>query len=244
MKTLVLPRFGNFDSARMWRAARDAGWQTYDLPIDLSCPKFEGQVAAYGDGRTARHAAEANDLELVAPPADWLLTLPKTYVQREIEAVRYNELEKSSTPRFIKCADIKWFYPTVYVDEVPSKHREMPEDELVLVQEPVEWLYEFRYFILDREIRTSCQYKLMGVPSSDPGGGWVTQPWNERDAREFLDIFMLENVEIPEATVIDVGFIKDRGWAIVEANPAYGSGIYDCNPRQVLEVVERACVQR
>ncbi|MBV6626222.1 MAG: ATP-grasp domain-containing protein [Rivularia sp. (in: Bacteria)] len=37
-------------------------------------------------------------------------------------------------------------------------------------------------------------------------------------------------VEIPSATVIDVGVIKGRGWAVVEQNAAWGAGLYGCNP--------------
>jgi len=37
-----------------------------------------------------------------------------------------------------------------------------------------------------------------------------------------------------------VGHIKDRGWAVVEANAAWGSGLYGCDPVKVLEVLRCA----
>jgi hypothetical protein len=225
----------------MQDAALQGGWQVDRISHDLICPEVNGQIAAYGDGLTARLVAEKYNLKLVSASVDWLLTLPQEYVHRRIEAIRYEDLRASVEPRFIKCTDTKWFYPGVFIGQLPEPAEDMPKDEVVLVQEPVSWLYEFRYFILDREIRASCQYKLMGKPSSSPSGCWITQPWNEREARDFLNCFLKESIDIPEATVIDVGKIEGRGLAIVEANPAYGSGIYDCNPRQVLEVVERAC---
>ena len=43
--------------------------------------------------------------------------------------------------------------------------------------------------------------------------------------------------------MIDVGRIEGRGWAVIEANPAYGSGIYGCDPQKVLEVVNRATIK-
>lgn len=241
MKTLVLSRFDTRDSILMQEAALQSGWQVDRISRDLLCPHIEGQVAAYGDGLTARLVAEKHGLTLLAAAPDWLLTLPQGYVHRRIEATRYKDLRVSSEPRFIKCSDTKWFYPGVFVNELPNPAEDMPEDEIVLVQEPVKWLYEFRYFILDREVRTSCQYKLIGQPSSGPGGNWITQPWNENEARSFLNRFLVEDIEMPEATVIDIGMIEGRGMAVIEANPAYASGIYDCNPRQVLEVVERSC---
>ena len=44
-------------------------------------------------------------------------------------------------------------------------------------------------------------------------------------------------VDLPRATVIDVGTIAGRGWAVVEQNAAWGSGLYGCDPEQVLEVL-------
>ena len=49
-------------------------------------------------------------------------------------------------------------------------------------------------------------------------------------------------VEFPRAVVLDVGVIAGRGWAVVEQNAAWGSGIYGCDPREVLEVLRYAAV--
>jgi hypothetical protein len=40
---------------------------------------------------------------------------------------------------------------------------------------------------------------------------------------------------------MDVGVIDDRGWAVVEFNPAWCSGVLGADPRRVLAVLERAC---
>lgn len=47
-------------------------------------------------------------------------------------------------------------------------------------------------------------------------------------------------LDLPRAAVIDVGVIAGRGWAVVEQNAAWGSGIYGCDPQQVLEVLRHA----
>jgi hypothetical protein len=49
-------------------------------------------------------------------------------------------------------------------------------------------------------------------------------------------------VELPRTAVLDVGIIADRGWAVVEQNAAWGSGIYGCDPVRVLEVLQYAAV--
>jgi hypothetical protein len=219
-------------------AAAEAGWQVTRLSQDLTCPTVEGRVIVYGDGLTARIVAEKYGLDLIAPEKDWLVNLSRDYTRRFIETCLYKDLMVPNAPKFIKCSDTKWFYPGIFYEKMPVAEG-ISDDEMLLVQEPVDFLYEFRYFILDNEIRTGCQYKRMGVASSTPSGSWITDPWLEKDARDFLNEF-LKKQEVPKAVVIDVGMVKDRGLAIIEANPAYASGIYSCNPRQVLEVVERS----
>jgi hypothetical protein len=41
--------------------------------------------------------------------------------------------------------------------------------------------------------------------------------------------------------VVDVGLIATRGWAVVELNPAWFSGLLGADPAAVLGVLERAC---
>ncbi len=49
--------------------------------------------------------------------------------------------------------------------------------------------------------------------------------------------------ECPEAFVLDVGRIEDRGWAVVEANPCWGAGLCACDEAKVLKVLEHATVR-
>lgn len=51
-------------------------------------------------------------------------------------------------------------------------------------------------------------------------------------------------VPAPLGVVLDVGVIEGRGWAVVEANAAWGSGIYGCDPAAILPVLARACSRR
>lgn len=36
--------------------------------------------------------------------------------------------------------------------------------------------------------------------------------------------------------------MEGRGWAVVEQNAAWGSGIYGCDPEEVLEVLRFAAI--
>jgi hypothetical protein len=45
---------------------------------------------------------------------------------------------------------------------------------------------------------------------------------------------------LPPAFVVDVGLVEDRGWAVVEFNPVWCSGLLGADPSAVLGVLERA----
>jgi hypothetical protein len=43
-----------------------------------------------------------------------------------------------------------------------------------------------------------------------------------------------------EPVVVDVGVIPGRGWAAVELNACWASGVYGCDPAAVLGVLRQA----
>jgi hypothetical protein len=74
--------------------------------------------------------------------------------------------------------------------------------------------------------------------------------WPASEAEVELALHTLEellrdrSVPLPPAVVVDVGQIEGQGWAVVEANAAWGSGLYGCDPIAVLDVLRRASVKR
>lgn len=42
----------------------------------------------------------------------------------------------------------------------------------------------------------------------------------------------------PVPSVIDVGRIPGKGWAIIETNQAWASGLYGCDPLEALKAIE------
>ena len=50
-----------------------------------------------------------------------------------------------------------------------------------------------------------------------------------------------QSVSVPDGVVLDVGVIRNQGWAVLECNAAFAAGIYGCNPVAVLPVLRRAC---
>ena len=66
-----------------------------------------------------------------------------------------------------------------------------------------------------------------------------------RDALAFSERVLGDTrVRLPRAVVLDVGWIRDVGWSVVEVNEAVMSGIYDCDPIAVLEVLALGLTRR
>lgn len=149
-------------------------------------------------------------------------------------------------PAFIKPADDKCFPARVYpsgahVDAHPS----IPGATHVLISEPVQWELEARCFVLDRKVMTLSPYARFGQLAMASDGSWPISEVEAAAADEFVSGLLSDvRVAVPPGVVIDIGLIVGRGWAVVEANPAFGAGIYGCDATEVLPVIARACVPR
>jgi ATP-grasp domain, R2K clade family 2 len=143
-------------------------------------------------------------------------------------------------PAFIKPPNDKSFPARVYTGaELPHEYE---EDTPVLVAEVVVWETEFRCFILDRQIRTISIYLRAGELQRELD--FAATELELSAAAAFLNRLLADEcIELPRATVVDVGIIAKRSWAVVEQNAAWGSGIYGCDPVQVLEVLRSAAVK-
>ncbi|MFJ9365162.1 ATP-grasp domain-containing protein [Nocardia sp. NPDC101769] len=113
----------------------------------------------------------------------------------------------------------------------------------VLVAEPVRWEVEVRCFVKDGAVLTMSPYLRHGELARAEDGGWPMTS-AEADAVHACAERLFAEVPTPPAVVVDIGPIEGRGWAVVEANSAYGAGVYDCDPHRVLDVLARGCVPR
>jgi len=143
---------------------------------------------------------------------------------------------------FIKPADEKCFDARVYSSgaELPAPGP-LPEDLPVLVQEVVKWEVEFRCFVLERKVVTLSPYWRNGTLAKAEDGSWPATEEELGAAQDFCERVLADvSVEVPDAVVIDVGIIAGHGWAVIESNAAFSSGIYGCDPEKVLGVLRRA----
>jgi len=212
---------------------------------DEVAPKPQGaahtDVAVYGEPLFAASVAEQLGLALLEPPFDWLAGLPGEFLLRRVEALRLGELARVTFPAFLKPADDKCFPARVYASpDVPGLDL-LPEATPILVSEPVTFDVEVRAFVASRELATFSIYARSGELAQAADGSWPMSPSESAAALSCLETLLADNrVRLPPAIVIDVGRIPGRGWAVVEANPAFSSGLYGCDSKNALRTIASA----
>lgn len=245
---LVLsPRYSS-DSRILRQAALQLGWNVerlggWDVPERLRRRKliFSGE---YSYMKVIAHQLS---WALLDADSEWLPHLPARYTKRSIASMTLAQARRLSQPCFIKPATDKLFTAQVYPSgaDLPAETQALLDDLPVLVAEPVCWEIELRFFVLERRVMTFSSYWRGDHPTCLEDGTWEARPEEAEGALECINALLTDpNVKLPPAIVIDIGKIRDRGWAVVEANAAWAAGIYSCDPRQVLTVIERACVDR
>jgi hypothetical protein len=96
-----------------------------------------------------------------------------------------------------------------------------------------------RCFVLNNEIKTYSSYWRNNTFNTN-----LLSETEEKDMFEFFNDFIKQYSEtLPKAIVLDFGIIKGKGWALIEANPAWCSGLYACDAKKALEVIVKSCIK-
>jgi hypothetical protein len=246
MPTLVLSQRYSTDSSSLWRAALAAGWDVERVRGFAVEPGLAGRdPVVYGETLFADAVMDPLGVAMLEPTEDWLPCLPERYRLRDVRLSTLGEACSLAAPAFVKAPDEKWLPARVYsrgvaIEADPGLSRDMP----VLVAEPVVFEVEFRLFVMDRAVCTASVY-VRGGEIASVDGEWPADPREEEEALAFAGSLLRDpEVALPAAVVVDVGRILGRGWAVVEANPAWASGLCGTDPRAVLPVIRRATVPR
>jgi len=231
------------DSVAIWRQGIADGWIVERLQTRTQRPTPKSRAAAvYGEPFFAREVAASMSMGLLEPPFEWLTTLPYACVNRKIIYTTLAQGRMLTSPMFVKPADDKCFDAQVY-----QSGADLPGDDHldgsapILISEPVTWISEFRCFVLDGEVVTLSVYLRDGELADGEEGKWPATETEFAEARAFASL-VLSTVDLPPAVVLDIGVIDGVGWSVVEANPAWGAGIYGCDPGEVLKVLGRSCI--
>lgn len=245
MATLVLSPRLTVDSVAVGKAASRLGWSIARLARWRDAEALPpSDLVVYGEQMFVEYVAATHDLALLEPPFDFLASLRWEHRKRSVEFMTLGRARMQPTAAFIKPADDKCFSARVYASgaELPGLGI-LPDETPVLVVEPVEWTVEYRCFVLDREVVTLSPYLRGGDLAQDEFGAWPALPSEVAEATASAARVLGDStVNVPPAFVLDIGILRRRGWAVIEANPAWGAGVYGCDPVQVLSVVARSCV--
>jgi ATP-grasp domain, R2K clade family 2 len=239
MPTLIFtPRYTD-DSQALWKAAGALGWSTERLTSWRVPEHFRGldEPVLYGEALFGPSLAEQLGLSLLNPPEDWLVRLPMEYKHRQITLTTLGEARAAQGEAFVKPPNDKSFPAGVYRGvDLPVEY---PDEMPVLVSDVVTWEKEFRCFVLDRTLVTCSLYSRFGELQRD--AGFASSPTEDRQVEAFMaGLLADERVDLPRATVVDIGTIEGRGWGCVEQNAAWGAGIYGCSAPAVLGVLRHA----
>ena len=241
-KRLILEgrRYSN-DSVNMSRAALASGWDVLRV-VDYTYQDDGVKPILYASKNLATIVSEACHVRFDRPPNDWLARLPERYLKRLVTYHAVAPEHWPERPMFVKCADTKWFPAKVYTpEEMPDLGTQMDEDG-ILVSDPVRFESEFRTFVLDGRVMDISSYMAAGVPTQTENG-WLSFPELEAHVVRIVEEIAADPaVDLPRSVVIDLGYIEDLGWAVIEANESWFSGLYACDPVRVLETIEGAVI--
>ena len=237
MPTLILhPRYDE-DSQLVWQAATDRGWKCVRIGWDFrhgaeSIPDDDEPLVFYGGWEWAGAAAKAIPPFHVpiSPPDDHVVDLPYALTKRWIRIEQTRDAAGFPFPVFVKALTGKPMTARVYhsLADLPPNFDDVGR---VIIQEPVAWLEEFRTFMLHGDPQAISRYATRGA----------------LDARQVSPSFgeqlkeVTSMIDDDRPIVVDFGWIEGRGWAIVETNPAWCSGIYGCDPSEALRVIAASC---
>lgn len=229
-------------------AAKEMGWEVLPAPsgwrLDDELTKSGKKGVPYGSQTFCEVIAQQMGWTLKQNSFDWLAKIHPFFLKRKVEFMTLGEAKKIQETKFIKPADDKVFQAKVYAPGELITHETIPLDTPTLVSDIVEFDLEYRTFVTSEKVFTWSNY-ICHEHIADPQY-WDMVPYGNRFPHDFVNDLLHElrfhdwGVEtVP--SVIDVGRIKGKGWAIIETNQAWASGLYGCDPMLVLKVLEKSC---
>ena len=249
-KVLVIlaPRMTD-DSRLMWKVCLDRGWEVLRLPgwrVSDSILERGGQIAIYGEPLFAEAVADQLGLALLEPSIDWLTTVPAQYLRRTIRLTSLQKARALQHPCFVKPAEGKTFEAAVYASGADLPQENHVDGSIpVLCSDIVDFKVEVRCIVRNRKLVALSPYWRDGSLANGPDGSWPFLGEEETEARSLAEAVLSDpEVDLPPSCTVDVGKLADGAWAIIEANPIWGAGLYGCDAEQVLSAITLAIVPR
>ncbi|MGE8432129.1 ATP-grasp domain-containing protein [Chryseobacterium joostei] len=229
------------DSNNLKKASLNSPYELNRFNAKWNVPEeFRADViAVYGEDIYSEIVAEQCNLTLTKPDDNWLAGISEKFTKRKISYTQLkNVVHKENI--FIKCSDFKSFKAGVFDKVTDIKGFDsLDPNSTVFTSEVVEWELEVRCFVLNNEIKTHSTYWRNNSFNTN-----LLSETERNDMFEFFKSFIKQySSTLPNAIVLDFGIIKEKGWALIEANPAWCSGLYACDAEKALEVIVESCIK-
>ncbi len=232
-RTLVLSPRQTPDAQSLWLVAVARGWSVIRANSRWQLERTpEGEAIVYGESMFVEHICAELGLRAWRLPHDWLVDLPWDLRQRRV--LRGQCLEVTAIlgyPLFLKPDDVKGFRARVF-ESVDDLAPDIAPEDIVMGAEVLNWLDEYRCFVKDNEVVAVSKYSQSGELALEGSSDELAEA-----AAYASRILLYPAVGSVKSSVIDVGRIADVGWAVVEGNPAWASGLYECDPSRVLDAI-------
>ena len=178
-----------------------------------------------------------------APGQAWLSTVDPEFTGRQIVTGGVSEMPEN-TVLFGKPAEAK-IDAMIAGKYTASDVRLIMERENVPANTLFQWTeslwsinHEHRFYVCEGEIRTGSPYLIDGIVYHDE----ILSPRYDEALRAAKSTVLALGSNQPVAYTLDMGMDEVTGrWIIIEANPAWSSGIYGCDPVEVINVLDVAC---
>lgn len=237
---------------RNWQAEelQAKGWETrHSLGLDVPTHKpsdswwFPQAYAVRINKSLQRHNQPA--LKLTSPNENLILNTPREHSGRRVGMVTVYDALNS----IVEWPDHLWWkMATAKHDDFIAQqltHTELmdlleetklPYDSILHFSEALpEILSEYRFFIADREIKAYSGYLKEGVTVYD--GATFVDAETEAALTKAHEVLKDESFEMPRAVVMDIA-VTAEGSYVLEYNPAWCSGWYNCDISGVLDVIK------
>jgi hypothetical protein len=203
------------------------------------------EVSSYwmAGGYAARFQRAGLAGNLTAPGQEWLSSIDESLLGRRIVTGSLSAMPEGVTlwakPAEAKIdAMIAGRYTKDEVEKIFASENLPSHTNFQWTEDILRINHEHRFYVCDETIVTGSPYLIDGVVYHQD----IESPRYD-EAKKYAGYALKELGENrPPAFTLDVGLneITDQ-WLIVEANPAWSSGIYGSDPAKVIDVLDVAC---
>lgn len=225
------------------RFLEDLSHRDLYLGYDSEIPDFEACYWMSGRYAARLHVAGIK-VDLIAPGAHWLGNVDPALLGREIHVAALQDLPNGLITH-VKPAQLKieelpaGIYATEQYHAVAARLGVCQTSLVQWTETILDLNHEHRFYVLDGEIVTGSPYLVDGQVYALG----VESPQSANALSFAQEALTHLGTDIPPACTLDVGLDQHSGkWVIVEANPAWSSGMYGAEMSAVIATIDRSCL--